>query len=201
MPGHETPSTRRRLSREDRHDQFLEVARQMLDERGTDEFTLGRLAVQAGVTKPVAYDHFEDRSAVFVELYRGFEHRQHCVLIDALRNADGGLDEVCEIVAGSYIDCWMAEGREMAGIVAALAGSPELAALRRETEADYIAVCRDALEPFVGPIDAATLQAVTGAGDALAHEVLEERLDSDLARRTLTAVTSTIARLHQEHTT
>lgn len=199
MSDHETPPTRRRLSRDDRHDQLLDVARQMLDERGTDEFTLGRLATQAGVTKPVAYDHFADRSAVFVELYRSFEQRQRGVLVDALRHADGGLDEVCEIVAGSYIDCWITEGREMAGIVAALAGSPELVALRREAESDYVAVCRGALEPFIGLLPPAALQAVTGAGDALAREVLDGRLASAAARHTLTAVTSAIARLHQEH--
>ena len=55
------PSPRRRLSRDERQRQLLEVAWRLVREEGTEALTLGRLAEQAGVTKPVVYDHFGTR--------------------------------------------------------------------------------------------------------------------------------------------
>ncbi|GGA75266.1 TetR family transcriptional regulator [Pseudoclavibacter endophyticus] len=189
----EIASAKRRLSRTDRHAQLLDVARQLLDERGTDEFSLGRLAARAGVSKPVAYDHFPDRSAVLVELYRDFEARQLHILTEALRNTDGGMLEVCSTVARAYLECWLTEGREMAGVVAALSGSPDLDKLRREAEHDYLRVCENALTPLIGPMNPVFLQAVTAAGDALARETVAGKIDADDAGRALAAVIVVIA--------
>ena len=183
---------RSRLPRDERHAQLLRVARQLLDEQGTDEFTLGRLAARAGVSKPVAYDHFADRSAVLVELYHEFEQQQHAMLSRALQSTNDGIDGVCSMMAGAYIDCWLAEGRELSGVVAALAGSPELIELRREAERGYIAACEQALTPLVGPLSPALLPAVIGAGDALAAETIAGTLDASEARRTLATVLVTL---------
>ena len=49
-------SPRRRLPREERTRQLLEVAWQLIGDVGTDALTLGKLAEAAGVTKPVVYD-------------------------------------------------------------------------------------------------------------------------------------------------
>jgi AcrR family transcriptional regulator len=56
-------------SREQRR-QLLDVAWQLVREEGTEGLSLGRLAEQAGVTKPVVYDHFETRTGLLVALYR-----------------------------------------------------------------------------------------------------------------------------------
>ncbi|MCO3771117.1 helix-turn-helix transcriptional regulator, partial [Pseudomonas aeruginosa] len=63
------PSPRRRLSRDERQRQLLEVAWRLVREEGTEALTLGRLAEQAGVTKPVVYDHFGTRARLLAALY------------------------------------------------------------------------------------------------------------------------------------
>ena len=184
---------RRRLSKEDRHVQLLEVARDLIREAGTDELTLGRLAERAGVTKPLVYDHFGDRSGVLAELYRAFEARQHEALGVALAGAGSELPAVAGVVAGAYLDCCLAEGRELADVVAALAGSATLSRLRQEAEETYLTRCREALEPLCGPIDAASLHALIGAGDALARSVLTGRISAARARGALTRVLTALA--------
>jgi len=184
---------RRRLSKADRHAQLLEVARELIRDVGTDELTLGRLAERAGVTKPLVYDHFGDRAGVLAELYREFEARQREALDAALNEAGPGLPAVAGVVAGAYIDCCLAEGRELADVVASLAGSSTLSRLRQEAEDAYLIRCRTALEPLCGPIDAAGLHALIGAGDALARSALAGRISAARARGVLTRVLLALA--------
>ena len=189
-------SPRRRLPKAERHDQLLAAARELIRDAGTDEFTLGRLAERAGVTKPLVYDHFGDRSGVLVELYREFEARQRDTLDIALRDVEPELGAVCGIVAGAYIDCCLAEGRELADVVAALSGSSALSMVRREAEDAYLAACRDALAPYSGPLDEAALRAIVGAGDALARSVLDGGVSADRARAALARVIAATAADH-----
>lgn len=184
---------RQRLSKRERHAQLLGVARELIRDHGTDKFTLGRLAERAGVTKPVVYDHFGDRAGVFAELYREFEAHQRRSLSVALETVTRELRHVADLVAGAYIDCCLAEGRELADVVAALAGSSTLTLLRREAEDAYFAMCRGALEPLCGPIDTAALQAIVGAGDALARNALADVITPGLARTTLARVIAAVA--------
>lgn len=59
-----------RLSKAERRHQLLTTARAIVREEGTDRLSLGHLAERAGVSKPVAYDHFGDRSGLLIALYR-----------------------------------------------------------------------------------------------------------------------------------
>jgi AcrR family transcriptional regulator len=193
MSGTPAAPARRRLSKPDRHAQLLEAARELIRDAGTDEFTLGRLAEKAGVTKPLVYDHFGDRAGVLVELYREFEARQRDTLDVALRNAEPELTAVCVIVAGAYIDCCLAEGRELADVVAALSGSSALSMVRREAEDAYLAACGAALAPYSVALDEAALRAIIGAGDALARSALDGATSADRARGALARVIAAIA--------
>ncbi|MEV4282089.1 TetR/AcrR family transcriptional regulator [Actinoplanes xinjiangensis] len=188
-----TVSPRRRMSKQQRHTQLLQVARELIRDVGTGEFTLARLADRAGVTKPLVYDHFGDRDGVLAELYREFEARQRQTLRTALGETEPDLPTVAELVAGAYIDCCLAEGRELADVVAALTGSATLNRLRREAEAAYLDMCRAALTPLAGPIDTAGLQAIVGAGDALARSALDERISAERARDALARVVTAVA--------
>ena len=184
---------RRRLSKQERHGQLLDAARELIRDVGTDQFTLARLADRAGVTKPLVYDHFGDKAGVLAELYRAFEARQRDMLHAALREGEPDLEETASLVAGAYIDCCLAEGRELADIVAALTGSSTLSRLRQEAEDAYLALCRDALEPLSGPFDTAGLHAILGAGDALARSALADRITAGRARSTLACVVLALA--------
>lgn len=193
MPDHSVQPERRRLPKQERRAQLLDVARSLVREAGTDELTLGRVAERAGVTKPLVYGHFGDRAGLLAELHREFEARQREVLAVALRAVPRDLSAVVDIVAGAYIDCCVAEGVELADVVAALAGSPALSLLRQEAEDAYLAMCEDALAPFVGEVESAALRAIIGAGDALARSALNGSISPDQARRTLSRVIAAVA--------
>jgi len=183
----------RRLPKAERHAQLLAEARELIREAGTDDFSLGRLAERAGVTKPLVYDHFGDRAGVFAELYREFESRQRETLRAALRGVRPELSEVSDVVAAAYIDCCLAEGHELADVVAALAGSATLTQLRHEAEEAYVTMCRNALAPLSGPLDPAGFHAIIGAGNALAQHALSGSTSASNARATLARIITTIA--------
>lgn len=183
----------RRLSKADRHTQLLTEARELIRQAGTDDFSLGRLAERAGVTKPLVYDHFGDRAGVFAELYREFESRQREALGAALRDVRPELSAVSDVVAGAYIDCWIEEGRELADVVAALAGSATLTQLRRDAEEAYLTMCRDALAPLSGALDPAALHAIIGSGNALAQHAIDGSTSASNARAILARIITTIA--------
>lgn len=193
MPHPSNQPVRTRKTRAERHAQLLEEARALIREEGTDAFTLARLADRAGVTKPLAYQHFGDREGVLAELYRAFEDRQQRTLADALATIEPDLRAVAPLVAAAYIDCCLAEGDELADVVAALAGSPTLKQVRDEAEAAYLTAFRAALEPLCGPLDDAGMQCVVGAGDALARSTLSGSTSPDRARDALTTVVVAIA--------
>lgn len=179
---------RRRMPRSERRAQLLAVARELIREAGTDEFTLGRLAERAGVTKPVVYDHFGDRAGALAELYRAFEEQQRSTLIAALADTDPDLEGVSRAVAGAYIDCSLAEGRELADVVSALDGSVTLGEVRREAEAAYLALCHEALAKCGARLDGAGAQALVGAGDSLSRAALDGRISAASAHDALTRV-------------
>ncbi|WP_210649002.1 TetR/AcrR family transcriptional regulator [Nocardioides sp. SYSU D00065] len=180
------------MARSERRAQLLATARELIREDGTDGLTLARLAERAGVTKPLVYDHFGDRAGVLAELYREFEAHQRETLDAALEQGRHDLATVVDLVSGAYLDCCVAEGREMADVVAALSGSVALTSLRQEAEDAYLVMARAALEPLAGPIPASALRAVVGAGDALARSVLDGDVTATDARRVLARVVSAL---------
>jgi AcrR family transcriptional regulator len=74
------PPPRRRLARDARLRQLLDAAWRVVREEGTEALTLGRLAEQSGVTKPVVYDHFGTRSGLLAALYQEFDARQTAIM-------------------------------------------------------------------------------------------------------------------------
>ncbi len=57
-----------RLPAEQRRNQLLEVAREVFSERGFHATSMDDVALAAGVTKPVLYQHFRNKRALFLEL-------------------------------------------------------------------------------------------------------------------------------------
>lgn len=94
MSSTEKHPPRKRLSREDRRRQLLDMAWQLVREEGTDALSLGRLAEQAGVTKPVVYDHFETRTGLLAALYEEYDARQTAMLEAALTAGEATLEGV-----------------------------------------------------------------------------------------------------------
>ncbi|MEJ4043620.1 TetR/AcrR family transcriptional regulator [Erwinia sp. SLM-02] len=162
-------TARRRLSKEERFAQLIAVAWQLIASEGTDALTMGHLADAAGITKPTVYEHFGSRQGLLAALYQDFESRQNKVIDDAVAAAEPVLNEKARIIAASYVNCVLTEGREIPDVLAALSGSPELAELRKQCQKSYLKKCRGILGMFSGPrgLSDAALWAMLGAADSL----------------------------------
>lgn len=170
MPQSRNESPKRlRLSREARLGQLLDVSWRLAREEGTDALTLPRLSEAAAVAKPVVYDHFGSRNGLLIALYKDFDARQTAIIDAALAASQPTLEATAGVIATSYLDCTLAQGREMPGVLAALAGSPELESVKRDYQLVFIGKCRKALAAFAGPrgIEQAAFWAMLGAADAL----------------------------------
>lgn len=180
-------SPRRRLTREQRLQQLMGVAWQIVREQGTEALTLGHLAEQAGVTKPVVYDHFDTRAVLLAALYQDYDQRQTALMEQALETARPTLAARADVIAASYMDCVQRQGREIPGVIAALASSPELEQTKREYEATFLETCRGALEPFANGavIGTAGLRAMLGAAKALSHAATQGEISFGQAQEEL----------------
>ena len=157
------PLVRQRLTREERRKQLIDVAWQIIRQEGTDALTLGYLATQAGVTKPVVYDHFDSRSGLFATLYTEYDQRQTARMDEILRNTEPNADKLAAAIANAYIECVLLQGREMPSVMAALAGTPELEKIKQECIATFTGKCSEAaILAMLGSADGLSAAVVNG---------------------------------------
>lgn len=168
----------RRLTKEERRAQLLETARLIVREEGADRLTLGRLAERAGVSKPVAYDHFATRTDLLVELYRELDLIQINDFRDAMATNTRCLDETVDALATAYIQCAANMDGEVQKIGAALAGSEAKPAALQELLDHCVQMFVDVLKPH-SPILLDELQrrcvGLVGAGEAFAAALVREQ--------------------------
>lgn len=187
-PDHATAgAVRRRLTREDRYRQLIQVAWHIVRQFGTDALTLGSLAQAAGVAKPVVYDHFSTRNGLLAALYSEFDAQQNAIIDAAIEASKATLASRASVIAGTYVDCVLAQGRELPGVIAALASSPELQRVKRDGEEAFLAKCRSLLAPFAphGHVGEAGLRAMLGAAEALSCAATVDEITAPQAKAEL----------------
>ena len=64
-------TTRSRLSAPERRRRILSAAEQVFGARGYHDASMGEIAIAAGITKPVLYDHFASKHELYVTLMDG----------------------------------------------------------------------------------------------------------------------------------
>ncbi|WP_434563574.1 TetR/AcrR family transcriptional regulator [Pseudomonas sp. Z5-35] len=178
---------RRRLSRVDRQRQLLDVAWRLVREEGSEALTLARLAEQAGVTKPIVYDHFITRSGLLAALYQDFDARQTALMDAALQASEPTLKSRAQVIAASFVECVLLQGREIPGVSAALSSTPELERIKREYEGIFLDKCRVVLSPFAGTgrLSQASLRGMLGAAEALSDAAANGEISADEAKQEL----------------
>lgn len=189
------PGKRIRLSRAERLRQLIDISWQIVREEGSDALTLPRLAQAAGVTKPVVYDHFGTRNGLLSALYRDYDLRQAAVLDAMLETSGPKLEDKASVIASAYVDCVLTQGREMPGVVAALAGSPELERIKRDYQLAFIEKCRGILAPFAGEqrLGNASFWAMLGAADALSQAAASADVTPEEAQAELSEIIKAMA--------
>lgn len=172
-------ATATRLPKEQRRQQLLETARAILGEEGAEALTLARLAERAGVSKPIAYEHFGTRAGLLIALCDEYNDRQVAAQAEALAARGGGVADVAGIFAHSYVTCVLDIGPAMGAAFAALAASDETAAFRQALRAGYIGQYRKAFGRVVA-VPAAEADAIyagfLGAAEALARDAAAGRI-------------------------
>lgn len=83
-----------KLSKDMRREQLLDVALTIVREQGADELTLGNLALRAGVSRPVAYEHFATRAGLLIALFQRLENSYVRALKEGLAAARPKLETV-----------------------------------------------------------------------------------------------------------
>jgi AcrR family transcriptional regulator len=169
-PGPTEKSPSRRLSKAERRVQLLETARIIIREEGADRLTLGHLALRAGVSKPIAYDHFGTRAGLLIELYKAMDVAQSNALREALTVGDHNVEDVVAGLASAYIHCAADTSGEWYAVGAALAGSEEMDAVYQGLIDGYVQLFASVLQPFtdLSPVDLARrCIGLIGAGEAL----------------------------------
>ncbi len=161
-----------------------------MQQEGTEALTLGRLAEKAGITKPVVYGHFSDRNGLLAALYLEFDALQNEQIDEAIAQSAETPAARAKVIADAFVDCVLAQGREIPGVIAALSGSPELERVRRECEGACLEKCRKALAPASpsGGVSTAGLRAMLGAAEALSAAAAASELSAEDAKRELRAV-------------
>jgi AcrR family transcriptional regulator len=188
---------RQRLSREERRRRLIDTAWQVVRDEGSDALTLGHIADRAGVTKPVVYDHFGTREGLLAALYREFDERQNLLIDAAIAASKDRLADKAGVIADTYVDCVLAQGRELPGVIAALAGAPELELLKREGESIIMDKYHAALARFspTGTITPAGLRAILGAAEALSYAAASGEITAAQAKEELrAAIITTVQR-------
>lgn len=169
----------KRLPHEARRLQLLETAAAIVQAEGTDALTLARVAEKAGVTKPVAYEHFETRAGLLVALYRHFDVRQAEAARVALESRARTLRDAVAILSTSYVDCALEAGKAFGDIAAALSGAEEMDDFRHATREQYVDLFHSALSPFTRlpkKGSRSVLMGLIGAADILSQAAAAGRM-------------------------
>lgn len=118
----------KKMPKAQRREQLMETALEIVRTQGTDALTLGYLAERAGVSKPIAYEHFGTRSGLLIALYQQLDQQQVDDLLAALEQAPKQLASVARLMSEAYMACYRSIGPEWHAISAALKGDEELSA-------------------------------------------------------------------------
>jgi AcrR family transcriptional regulator len=184
-------AARKRMPKAQRRRQLLATAFEIVRAEGTDALTLAYLAQSAGVTKPIAYEHFGTRAGLLAALYRDYEEQQTKAMHAAIAAGGGTLNDVASIVSAAYVDCVLSAGPACDAIAAALSAFEETKDFLQSSRDYNIAGLRKAFAPFVKlprRRGSAILAGILGAADALSHAAAAGRMSRAEAVGALTRI-------------
>jgi len=159
------------MRRDDRARQLLEVAEEVIAERGFQSASMEEIAVRAGVAKPVLYDHFGSKDGLLAAVIARAGAELRTAVTGSVRGAPGpeealarGLRSYFDFVAG-HAPAWHVLLSEAA---AAGAAAGALEDVRREMAGFVTAVIASELPDHDEAVAEVAAQALIGAAERLA---------------------------------
>ncbi|OCP20662.1 MULTISPECIES: TetR/AcrR family transcriptional regulator [unclassified Ensifer] len=181
----------RKLAKPERRAQLIETSKEILRECGADALTLGHLAERAGVSKPIAYEHFGTREGLLIALSREIESRHTEKLKNGLLVAPAELASVAGIISSVYIGCAVENGSEWQAMSGALRGNAEMDRVQQELADDYVGLIGVAVAPFSNLTDddlRLRCAGIAGAAETIAREFVRGRATAENAAANLAAL-------------
>jgi len=178
----------KKMPKAQRRDQLLGTAFAIVRDEGTDALTLGYLAAKAGVSKPIAYEHFGTRSGLLIALYEQLDQRQVNDLVAALEATPKRLEDVARVVSDAYMACYRSIGAEWSAISAALKGDDAMERFQANLIDSYVDLYCSMLAPYAEtPADELRLRCVgiIGAAEAISREMTRGDLEEAAAAAVL----------------
>lgn len=131
-------TTRKRLSWDARHEQLIAAALDFVRVGGADALTLAKVAEQAGVSKPVVYEHFFSREGLLLELFKAFDDFQQDELQRIIELPNTELPALARSVAAAYVQCYADSQGVFLAIYSVMRSSPDMSAAYRKLLQDNI---------------------------------------------------------------
>lgn len=178
----------KRLTKEQRRQQLLQVARLIIRTEGVEALTLGYLAQQAGITKPIAYRHFIDKEGLLIAVYKEFSDKQKQDLSDALAQHAKSLEQIIHFFCSACLKFHIATGPEVGLVVAALSGTDILQNYLVQCQQEFIEIFKQGILPFVfleGQEGEAIIIAITGLMETICVAASNGVIDAEIAQRVM----------------
>ncbi|MEN7538228.1 TetR/AcrR family transcriptional regulator [Aurantiacibacter flavus] len=181
----------RRLSRPERRRQLLDTALAIVRDEGADRLTLGHLAASAGVSKPIAYDHFITRSGVLIALYKMIDAERVETFRAAMASRKRTIGETVDMLASAYIRCAGDMTDEFHVVGAALTASDDKAVIFQELLDNNVEMFLSVLQPR-STLSRSELKhrcvGLVGAGEALSTLMVRGGCDETEAIQSFAAL-------------
>ncbi|EFF82922.1 transcriptional regulator, TetR family [Acinetobacter haemolyticus ATCC 19194] len=178
----------KRLTKEQRRQQLLQVARLIIRTEGVEALTLGYLAQQAGITKPIAYRHFIDKEGLLIAIYKEFSDKQKQDLSDALAQHAKSLEQIIHFFCSACLKFHIATGPEVGLVVAALSGTDILQNYLVQCQQEFIEIFKQGILPFVfleSQESEAIIIAITGLMETICVAASNGVIDAEIAQRVM----------------
>ncbi|MFQ6372915.1 TetR/AcrR family transcriptional regulator [Shewanella sp. YIC-542] len=185
----------KRMLKDQRRQQLLTLAREMVSQQGAGSLTLSTLAQKAGVTKPVTYRHFHTKEGLLSELYRFYDTQFIESVKQAKQQQCNSLSALIELVCHGYIDCALRCGSEYESIIAALQGCEAFSALSHDIRNHYAEFYAELFGEYLPPSaqdNKLLFYAVHGAIDEIANAVACGDADKTAAVSSLRVIIANI---------
>lgn len=174
----------KKMPKAQRRNQLLDTALCIVREQGTDVLTLGNLAERAGVSKPIAYEHFGTRAGLLIALYEQLDQRQVEEFTAAIEKTPKQLEHVARVMSGAYMACYRSIGPEWSAISAALKGDEDMERFQAGLVDSYVDLYCTTLAPYTElPSGQLRLRCIgiVGAAEAISREMIRGNIEESAA--------------------
>ncbi len=158
-----------KLAKPARREQLIDKALELVREQGTDALTLARLAEAAGVTKPIAYEHFGTREGLLLALFKRFDDKTAVRIMAEMQAGPSSLDAVIDCVARAYVSCFVSAGPVFGAILDALSATAETGNFRLAWRDELALAIFELVVPFGVSPKREMMIGLLGAAEALSE--------------------------------